>query len=98
MPDLDPLRHVQATVQRLARGLWFAYAGQLVDDITTDGPDHPQAWLEDAALLLLGGDLDHLTNLPGATELARLRTLDHASAVRLLCAAPDPDDDSMARP
>ena len=45
------LRHLHETVHRLARGLWFAYSGELVQDGTTIDSDNPDAWLEDAARL-----------------------------------------------
>lgn len=70
------LRHLHETVHRLARGLWFAYSGELVQDGTTIDSDNPDAWLEDAARLLLGGQLDHVTNLDGAEALHALRTID----------------------
>lgn len=78
------LRHLHETVHRLARGLWFAYSGELVQDGTTIDSDNPGGWLEDAARLLLGGQLDHVTNLEGAEALQALRTIDDAAALKIL--------------
>lgn len=78
------LRHLHETVHRLARGLWFAYSGELVQDVAIIDSDNPGGWLEDAARLLLGGQLDHVTNLEGAEALQALRTIDDSAALKIL--------------
>lgn len=88
-PSTDVVDYLRQTTRRLARGLWFAYAGELCADIPVD--DHTN-WLQDAAELLLGGRFDHLVNWEGTEALASLRRLPHPEATTLLTDSPvNPD-------
>lgn len=70
------LRHLHETVHRLARGLWFAYSGGARSKTAPPSTPTTQTHGWSAARLLLGGQLDHVTNLDGAEALHALRTID----------------------
>lgn len=88
----DVVDYLRQTVRRLARGLWFAYAGELCADVADIPVDDHTNWLQDAADLLLGGQFDHLVNWEGTEALAALRRLPHPESTALLTTAPaNPD-------